>query len=213
MQDCLGANDRWAILKEGLSENQIETPIAVCSKAEHPWVPSRRRGKLPSRVCISRPCRDSTFEDCFLMVQWKRACGAQHGAYIIQNVQFHAGIRYSCLCNSGTREPEGGNQPQFKWLGEICPPTLQLLDVCDLDWRSSNCKFRVFLIRFFRNAGRILFSAVGFSQTWTKKAVGLYSEFYDPHKTTCFGLEVVVFSESNSFSLLIPSLGLCPSWP
>jgi hypothetical protein len=36
MQDCLGANDRWAILKEELSENQIETPIAVCSKAEHP---------------------------------------------------------------------------------------------------------------------------------------------------------------------------------
>ena len=36
MQDGLGANDSLAILKEALSENQIETPIAVCSKAELP---------------------------------------------------------------------------------------------------------------------------------------------------------------------------------
>ena len=36
MQDNLEANDRLAILKEALSGNQIETPIAVCSKAEIP---------------------------------------------------------------------------------------------------------------------------------------------------------------------------------
>ena len=36
MQDGLGANDRFSILKEALSGNQVETPIAVCSKAELP---------------------------------------------------------------------------------------------------------------------------------------------------------------------------------
>ena len=110
MQDGLGANDSLAILKEALSENQIETPIAVCSKAEFPQDLSRKRGKLPSRVCTSRPCRHTKFEVCFLVMQWTRAGGAQHGAYIIQNVQFHAGTSYSCRYKSGTREPEGGNQ-------------------------------------------------------------------------------------------------------